>query len=197
MEEANIGGLAGLGKVPSPGRENPRIEDPTPRDPVRIEQRDALRIVDDGRTRQLSGDATINPFDISDIMAAYAPTNGDPAKGNIDKEISFEFKRYEVHGQHDYSEWLSNTNQGWRPVQHEHFPGRFAPVGTSGMVRVKDMVLMERPMRLTVQAREEENAKANRAMQVHRKTLAATPEGQAPRVVLADRSSREAIEIPE
>jgi hypothetical protein len=40
-------------------------------------------------------------------------------------------------------------------------------------------------------------AKANRAMQAHRKVMAATPEGQAPRVVLADRSSREEIEIPE
>src|SRR5262245_44696927 len=137
-------------EIPSPVRENPRGNDPPIREQVRPETRDALRIVDDGRTRQLSGDATINPFDIPDIMAAYAPTNGDPAKGNIDNETSFEWKRYEVYGQQDYSEWLSNTNQGWRPVQHEHFPGRFGPPGASGMVRVKDMVLMERPMRLTV-----------------------------------------------
>jgi hypothetical protein len=40
-------------------------------------------------------------------------------------------------------------------------------------------------------------AKANRSMQAHRQVMKTTPEGQAPRLVLADRSAREAIEIPE
>jgi len=182
---------------PSPLRDNPRTDDPLPRDPVRLEARDAIRLIDDGRTRQLTGEATINPFEIGDIMAIYAPTNGDPAKGNIANEFDFNWKRYEVYGEHNFSEWLTNERQGWRPALHEQFPGRFAPPGTTGMVRVKDMVLMQRPMRLTAQARAEEYAKANRAMQANRQVMAATPEGQAPRVVLADRTAREAIEIPE
>jgi hypothetical protein len=40
-------------------------------------------------------------------------------------------------------------------------------------------------------------AKATRAMQAHRKVMAATPEGSAPRGVYADRTTREAIEIPD
>jgi len=56
---------------------------------------------------------------------------------------------------------------------------------------------MERPMRLTVQARHEEIAEATRAMQVHRLKITATPEGSAPRIVYAGRTIREAIEIPE
>jgi hypothetical protein len=39
--------------------------------------------------------------------------------------------------------------------------------------------------------------KATRAMQAHRKVMAATPEGSAPRVVYVDRTTREAIDIPE
>ena len=39
--------------------------------------------------------------------------------------------------------------------------------------------------------------KATRAMQVHRKKVADTPEGSAPRIVYADRTTREAIEIPD
>jgi hypothetical protein len=186
-----------MDKVPSPSRDNPRTDDPPARESVRVEERSALRIRDDGRSRQLVGDATLDPFDIADIMAVYAPTNGDPAKGNIENEIDFNWKRYEVYGEQNFSEWLTNTRQGWKPVQHADFPGRFAPPGTEGMVRVKDMVLMERPMRLTVQARNEELGKANRAMQAHRRIMAATPEGQAPRIVLTDKSSRETIEIPE
>src|SRR5262249_34169440 len=109
-----------MDKIPSPN--DPRKEDPSPREPLRVEARSALRIRDEGRTRQLTGDAAIDPFDISDIMAKYAPTGGDPARGNIDNEIDFNWKRYEVYGERNFSEWLTNERQGWRAVQHSDFP---------------------------------------------------------------------------
>ena len=56
---------------------------------------------------------------------------------------------------------------------------------------------MERPMTLTVKARNEEIQQATRAMQVNRQKVSDTPDGSMPRVVYADRTSREAIEIPE
>jgi len=176
-------------------RDNPRTDDPQPREALRAEERSQLRIRDDGRSRQMTGDAAINPFDITDIYSIYAPTGGDPK--NAHNEIDFNWKRWEVHGEQNFSEWLTNQRQGWRAVQHSDFPGRFAPPGTEGPVRVKDMILMERPMRLTVQARQEEYDKASRTLQMHRQVMKTTPEGQAPRLVLADRSAREAIEIPE
>lgn len=156
----------------------------------------ALRL-DPLRERLHSGNANIDPFDISDIYAKYAPTRGDARRGNVDNEIDFNWKRYETYGKADYAEQRAYHAQGWRPVMHHHFPGRFAPEGTEGPVLVKDMILMERPMRLTVRARNEEIYAATQAMQVNRQKVASTPDGSMPRVVYADRTSREAIEIPD
>lgn len=163
---------------------------------LRSEVHGELRI-DPDRERRHKGNAAIDPYDISDIMAKYAPTRGDATKGNINAEIDFNWKRFETYGKPDYAESRMYQDQGWRPVQHHHFPGRFAPPGTQGPVIIKDMILMERPMRLTVQARNEEILEATRAMQVHRQKVAETPEGHSERVVYANRTQREAISIPD
>jgi hypothetical protein len=168
----------------------------SPREAVRPEMRSALRISDDGRQRLRTGNQNVDPFNIDDIRAVYCPTNGDPRRGNVDNEIDFNWKRYETYGKPDYAEMRGYHDQGWRPVTHDTFPERFAPSGTAGPVVIKDMILMERPMRLTVQARSEEYEAATRAMRVNRQKVAETPEGSMPRTVYADRSSREAIEIP-
>jgi hypothetical protein len=186
---------------------------PSPRDPLREPLHEPLQAglsgaslhsdvlgdlqVDPDRVRRHSGLAAIDPFDIADIMARYAPTRGMGTPEQVAKEIDFNWKRYETYGKPDYAEQRTYQEQGWRVVQHHHFPGRFAEVGAQGPVIVKDMVLMERPMRLTAQARNEEIQAATRAMTVHRRKVAETPEGSAPRVVYADRTTREAIEIPE
>jgi hypothetical protein len=197
MDNGQIAGLAGLldplDDFGTPGsREGPRAE-------VRPPQRGSPRLlqVDPSRQRMREGAATIDPYDIADIMRMYAPTNGDPAKNNIDNEIDFNWKRWETYGRRDYAELRDYHLQGWREVMHHHFPGRFAPEGTEGPVVVKDMLLMERPMRLTVKARNEGILAATRAMKVNQSNLGTTPEGSAPRVVYADRTSREPIPIPE
>ncbi len=153
--------------------------------------------VDPARERTYKGFALVDPFDITDILDVYAPTRGNPHKGNIANEIDFNWKRYETFGRRDYAEHRQYQVQGWRPVMHEMFPDRFAPAGTTGPVIVKDMILMERPMRLTVQARNEEINEATRAMRVNRQKLRETPDGQAPRQVFTDRTTVEAIAIPE
>jgi hypothetical protein len=196
-EVAGLGELAGgLGDAKPPPVPSP------PQAPIREAARAAPRVplrlaVDHTRERMRSGIAVADPYDIADIMRAYAPTRGDPAKGNIDNEIDFNWKRYETYGKRDYAELREYHNQGWREVMHSSFPGRFAPEDTEGPVIVKDMILMERPMRLTHKARSEEIEAATRAMRVNRENLATTPEGQAPRMVITDRTSREAIPIPE
>jgi len=169
-----------------------------PREQIRSEVRGQIRLqIDPTRERMRSGEASLDPYDIADLVQMYAPTNGDPRKGNIDNEICFEWKRWETYGRRDYSELRGYHQQGWREVMHHNFPGRFAPPGTDGPVVVKDMLLMERPMRLTVQARNEEMRLATQAMTVNQQKLEVTPEGQAPRKVFADRTTREAIPIPE
>jgi hypothetical protein len=149
------------------------------------------------RQRLHSGNQNIDPYAIDDIAAKYAPTRGDPRRGNVQNEIDFNWKRYETYGKPDYSEQRAYHAQGWRPVMHHHFPGRFAPEGTQGPVIVKDMILMERPMTLTLKARNEEIDQASLAMRVNREKVRDTPDGSAPRIVYADRTSREAIEIPD
>jgi hypothetical protein len=188
-----------MNRIPSPDeamRESPRDDEPQ-REEVRPEVRSSLRLQDDGRERMRTGTANVDPFDISDIYAQYAPTKGDPKKNNINNEIDFNWKRYETYGKRDYAEQRSYYDQGWRPVMHEMFPDRFAPAGTEGPVIVKDMILMERPMRLTVQARNEEMNLATRAMTVHRQKMAEAPDGQAPRMDPIVRTTRETIEIPD
>jgi hypothetical protein len=173
-------------------------EGPRAASELRPEQRQTTRLVlDRTRERLREGGANIDPFNIDDIKNQYAPTNGDVRQGNVDNEIDFNWKRYECLGKADYSEQRDYYLQGWRPILHSMFPGRFGPEDIEGPVIVKDMILMERPMRLTVKARQDEIDQATRMMRVNRETVGVTPEGSAPRVVYTNRTTREHVEIPE
>lgn len=171
-----------MNRIPSPPQGEQLRDERTLREEDRYGTR-ALR-PDDGRERLRTGNANVNPFEMDDIIARYP-------------ESDFNFKRYEVYGKPDYAEQRAYYDQGWRPVLHEMFPGRWAPEGTTGPVIVKDMILMERPMRLTLQARREEMEAANRAMTIHRQRMGESPDGQAPRMAPSIRTSREAIQIPD
>lgn len=191
-------------RVPSPGMGNMAMGDARPMErgesrvpPGLSESRIPPGLMDDGRERGLSGAMAINPYDITDIKKMLAPTDGKGTIEQVAREVDIEWKAHETYGKPNYHQYQMHIKQGWRPVHYSDFPERFAPAGAEGAVRLNDMILMHRPMRLTVKARKEEYDKAVAAMQVHRKQMAETPEGQAPRVVLADRSTREAIEIPE
>lgn len=190
-----------MDRIPSP-HEPPRAQEPFSEVRAGVHPTERLMerpssMIDDGRERQRTGDAAVNPYDVGDIKRMYAPTNGYGTPAQIAKETDFEWKAYETYGKANYAQVRAHHEQGWRPVMHSDFPDRFAPAGTEGAVRINDMIFMHRPMRLTVQARQEDYAKANRAMQVHQQTLGQAPEGQAPRTTPVIRSSREAIEIPE
>lgn len=182
-----------MSRIPSPddARESPRDNDP-----LTVSE---IRPVDDGRERQRTGNANVDPFEISDIMARFCPGKNRPGWLSTDGQgqTDFEWKRYEVYGRADYAEKRSYEDQGWREVPHGMFPGRFSPVGTPGAVVVKDMILMERPLRLTIAARRDEIGMANRAMDVHRRKMGEAPEGQAPRMEPSVRTSRETIQIPD
>lgn len=156
-----------------------------------------LGLRDDGRQRNRTGEAAINPYQCDDIKRMYAPTDGKGTQAQIDQEIDFEWKAYETYGKPNYTQYQAHREQGWRAVMHSDFPDRFAPTGAEGPVRINDMIFMHRPMRLTVQARREEYAKANQAMQMHRQKMAEAPDGQAPRTTPVERTTREAIDIPE
>src|SRR5262245_61316712 len=117
-------------KIPSPLRDPPHAEpglgDNALRHQVHGAMHDELRL-DPDRQRRQKGASAIDPFDISDIMAKYAPTRGEGTPEQVAKEIDFNWKRYETYGKPDYSEQRFYQDQGWKAVQHHHFPGRFAP----------------------------------------------------------------------
>jgi hypothetical protein len=50
--------------------------------------------------------------------------------------------------------------RGWRPVPSERHDGMFMPIGYKGEINVDGVVLMERPMEYTRQARKKEAMKA-------------------------------------
>jgi hypothetical protein len=183
-------------RIPSPNELREGFRD-NPREQQRPEARSDIRPVDDGRQRMRSGDAVINPYNIDDIRKLYCPTNGTGTAEQVAGETDFQWNNYETYGKRDFSQLRAYYDQGWRNVPHSMFPDRFAPTGTEGPVIVNDMILMERPMRLTVQARQEDYVRATRSMQVHRLKMAEAPEGQAPRTTPVIKTSREAIEIPD
>jgi hypothetical protein len=49
---------------------------------------------------------------------------------------------------------------GWRPVPAERHPGKFTPAGQKGEIIFRGMRLEERPLSMTIQAREEDQAAA-------------------------------------
>lgn len=55
---------------------------------------------------------------------------------------------------------MSFEANGWEPVPAEAFPGLFMPKGFQGEINVGGLVLMTRPMELTMEARAEDRAAA-------------------------------------
>lgn len=146
--------------------------------------------VEDERVRLRSGDSAIDPFNIPmDVVKSFMDDYG----------LSLEWKRYEVFGQQNYAYMRSLEQQGWRPLPGNHplIDGMFGPKGDSGPVIVEGNILMERPMRLTREAREEERRKAGHQISLGHQKMRESPEGQAPRMAPQIKTSREAMTIPD
>jgi hypothetical protein len=60
---------------------------------------------------------------------------------------------------------------GWEPVPAERHPGLFMQRGATGEINVGGLVLMERPLELTMEAREEERVAARTAVRVQEQTF--------------------------
>lgn len=88
---------------------------------------------------------------------------------------SWEWKNFSVLGQQDKHGMAELQRNHWEPVMTESIPGVFLPVGETGPVIVKEMILMERDLRFTHHALAVEKAKADAAVGV-----AATQHGLKP-----------------
>lgn len=108
---------------------------------------------------------------------------GNTDKFHIPAELipdgwSYEWKRESLYGQEDTANMMHAAENGWTPVMAEAHPGMFMPSGYTGPIRRDGLVLCERPMELTEEARAEEREAARQLNQAQQEQLGlAMPSG--------------------
>lgn len=93
---------------------------------------------------------------------------------------SWEWKRYTTYGAGDPSYDVYLRSQGWLPVDPKKYP-QLVPPGHTGPILRDGMMLMERPIELTQEAKAEEAYKAKAQMRAKQQELGMTPPGHLPR----------------
>jgi hypothetical protein len=87
--------------------------------------------------------------------------------------MSWEYKRQSCLGMDDRDHMLKMVRDGaWDPVKYEEWPERLGEFGSPGEpIVIGGMMLMQRPLEYTIQAQEEELAKATGSVQNHFQSL--------------------------
>lgn len=99
----------------------------------------------------------------------------------IPEGSTYEWKRFSVHGQEDPFYIAHQRQQGWEPVDPKRHPN-WLPEGYQGNTIIKDgLLLMERPIELTMEARDETRKASRRQIDDQKAQLGMTPNGQLPR----------------
>lgn len=84
---------------------------------------------------------------------------------------SYEWKREVTYGQEDTAHMMHMAENGWTPVPASAHPGYFMKDGHEGPIRRDGMILMERPIELTQEARREDEINAKNLMQAQKEQL--------------------------
>lgn len=91
---------------------------------------------------------------------------------------SYEWKTETIYGQENTSHMMACYENGWTPVMSETHPGMFMPNDYKGPIRRGGMILCERPIELTNEARAEEEEAARALVQAQKEQLGlAMPDG--------------------
>lgn len=92
---------------------------------------------------------------------------------------TYEWKREFLYGQRDDAHITHLHDNGWRPVVHGAHKGYFSAISDPNeIIRRDGMMLMERPIELTRQAREEEQQAARLLVEAQKQQLTgAIPQG--------------------
>lgn len=104
----------------------------------------------DGERLSRRHDDSMNPFDLPEEFVEQTRAEG----------YDLEWKTEMVQGQDKITYQAKLQANGWRPVPARRLPGMYAREDDEGPVRYDGMILMERPMSLTIEAREDEAHKA-------------------------------------
>ena len=73
----------------------------------------------------------------------------------------YQWNPYTVMGETQVSSQIAMAENGWRPVPADRHPGFFMPEGYKGNIIRDGLVLEERPMELSMEARHEDKVKAD------------------------------------
>lgn len=93
---------------------------------------------------------------------------------------SYEWKTVTVYGKSDPSYNVMMREQGWEPVDGSRHPNMVAEDHKGPIIR-DGMMLMERPIELTLEAQAEDRDNAMQMVQIKKQQLGETPEGTLPR----------------
>lgn len=115
---------------------------------------------------------------------------------------SYEWKRKTILGQEDPAYAVALARKGWEPVPANRHPSMMPDGGTFSTIERKGMVLMERPLELTDEARDIERRRARAQVRQKEEQLNAAPAGQFDRnnkdnSLVKVKKSYEAMPIPE
>ena len=98
----------------------------------------------------------------------------DPS--DIPEGWDYNWKRYTVIGLKDDAYDVELAQAGWEPVDASRHP-EMMPIGYSGPIIRKEMILMERPSEISDMAKQRELSEARRAVADKEKALGLAPSG--------------------
>lgn len=109
----------------------------------------------------------------------------------IPEGLTYEWKRWSVHGQEDPYYIAQMREQGWEPVPPSRHPNWLPPGYNASTIIKGGQILMDRPRELSEEAREEDRQAARHQIVVAEQKLGKTPkdtltrdfEGVRPRVL--------------
>lgn len=107
----------------------------------------------------------------------------DTHKAEIDGNqiVSYEWKRWSNMGQEDPFYIASMREQGWEPVPPSRHPNWLPPGYTAQHIIKGGLILMERPIELSIEAYRESKALAKRQVREAEARLGMTPKGELSR----------------
>lgn len=114
---------------------------------------------------------------------------------------SYEWKTRTVMGAEDPAYQVALARKGWEPVPASRHPELMPVNSKDAIITRKGMVLMERPLELTEEARSIENRRARNQVRAKEEQLSAAPAGQFERSnkdspLIKVKKSYEAMPIP-
>lgn len=134
------------------------------KEPIRETVREPLR--NNGKKEVIGRDGKVlSRKRGTNIDRFYIPENLIP------EGWSYEWKAQTTMGQENTAHMMHMAENGWTPVPASRHPGYFMPEGYEGPVVRDGNILMERPVELTNEARQEDIDAANALMNYQRQQL--------------------------